>query len=73
MLRNICRVKGQEENVLRGFGLVVGLAGTGEAADPATMRALARAMEIMGVPVPELPLGGGGGLKDSRRSRTSRW
>ena len=41
VLRNICRVKGQEENVLRGVGLVVGLAGTGEAADPATMRALA--------------------------------
>ena len=52
VLRNICRVKGQEENVLRGVGLVVGLAGTGEAADPATMRALARAMEIMGVPDP---------------------
>ena len=36
-LRNICRVKGQEENVLRGLGLVVGLNGTGEANDPATM------------------------------------
>ncbi len=47
-LRNICRVKGQEENVLRGLGLVVGLNGTGEANDPATMRALARSMEIMG-------------------------
>jgi flagellar P-ring protein FlgI len=64
VLRNICRVKGQEENVLRGYGLVVGLSGTGEAADPATMRALARSMEIMGVPVPEIPLAGSGGLKD---------
>jgi flagellar P-ring protein precursor FlgI len=64
VLRNICRVKGQEENVLRGMGLVVGLAGTGEAADPATMRAMLRAMEIMGLPVPELPLGAAGGLKD---------
>ena len=32
-LKNICRVKGQEENVLRGLGLVVGLNGTGEAND----------------------------------------
>ena len=60
-LRNICRIKGQEENVLQGMGLVVGLSGTGEAADPATMRALARAMDIMGVPVPELPVAQGGG------------
>ncbi|MCA9261979.1 MAG: flagellar basal body P-ring protein FlgI [Planctomycetales bacterium] len=52
-LRNICRVKGQEENVLRGLGLVIGLSGTGEANDPATMRALARALEIMGSPLPE--------------------
>ena len=33
-LKNICRIKGQEENVLRGYGLVVGLNGTGEANDP---------------------------------------
>jgi flagellar P-ring protein precursor FlgI len=64
VLRNICRVKGQEENVLRGVGLVVGLAGTGEAADAATMRALARAMEIMGAPIPELPIGQPNGLKE---------
>ena len=50
-LKNICRVKGQEENVLRGQGLVVGLNGTGEANDPMTMRAIARAMEIMGNPM----------------------
>jgi len=55
-LRNICRVKGQEENVLRGLGLVIGLNGTGDAADPATMRALARAMEVMGSPIPEAAL-----------------
>lgn len=55
-LRNIARIKGQEENVLRGLGLVVGLNGTGEAGDPATMRALARAMEVMGSPVPEAAL-----------------
>lgn len=64
MLRDICRVKGQEENVLRGMGLVVGLAGTGEANDAATMRALARAMEVMGAPIPEMPLGGAKGLKE---------
>lgn len=50
-LRNICRVKGQEENVLRGFGLVVGLNGTGEANDLATMRALHQSLEVMGNPV----------------------
>lgn len=47
-LKNICRLKGQEENVLRGLGLVVGLNGTGEPNDPATMRALARAIQHMG-------------------------
>jgi flagellar P-ring protein precursor FlgI len=50
-LKDICRVKGQEENTLRGMGLVVGLNGTGEANDAATMRAMARAMEILGNPV----------------------
>jgi flagellar P-ring protein FlgI len=64
VLRDICRVKGQEENVLRGMGLVVGLAGTGAANDPATMRSLARAMEIMGAPIPQMPLGQSNGLKD---------
>jgi flagellar P-ring protein FlgI len=50
-LKNICRIKGQEENILRGWGLVVGLNGTGEANDGPTMRAVARAMEIMGNPL----------------------
>ncbi len=50
-LKNICRVKGQEENTLRGWGLVVGLNGTGEVNDGPTMRAIARAMEIMGNPI----------------------
>ena len=39
ILKNFCRVKGQEENVLRGVGLVVGLNGTGEVNDGPTMRA----------------------------------
>lgn len=50
-LKNICRVKGQEENTLRGWGLVVGLNGTGEPNDPPTMRALAQAMAAMGNPL----------------------
>lgn len=50
-LKNICRIKGQEENVLRGYGLVVGLNGTGEANDVITMQAIARSMEIMGNPL----------------------
>lgn len=50
-LANISRLKGQEENVLRGVGLVVGLNGTGESNDPATMRALSRVLELMGNPV----------------------
>lgn len=50
-LRNICRLKGQEENVLRGLGLVVGLNGTGEAGDRSTMQAIGRAMELLGSPV----------------------
>jgi flagellar P-ring protein precursor FlgI len=47
-LKNICRIKGQEEIVLRGQGLVVGLNGTGEANDPITMEFIARAIEVMG-------------------------
>src|SRR5437667_9568380 len=50
-LKNICRIKGQEENVLRGVGLVVGLNGTGEVNDGPTMRAIARSLELMGNPV----------------------
>src|SRR5690606_27262258 len=50
-LRNICRVKGQEENVLQGLGLVGGLNGTGEPGDALTMRSMARAMELLGSPV----------------------
>ncbi len=67
VLRNICRIKGQEENVLRGLGLVVGLNGTGELNDPATMRALARAMEIMGGPIPQTGLPGTENLRELQR------
>jgi flagellar P-ring protein precursor FlgI len=60
VLRNICRVKGQEENVLRGMGLVVGLNGTGASGDAPTMRALASAMGILGSPIPNDILSEGG-------------
>jgi flagellar P-ring protein precursor FlgI len=66
-LRNICRVKGQEENVLRGLGLVVGLNGTGEANDAQTMRALARALEVMGNPIPQMGLPGQGSLDELKK------
>ena len=49
-MRDICRVKGQEQNTLQGLGLVVGLNGTGDGDTPST-RALARMMELMGSPV----------------------
>jgi flagellar P-ring protein precursor FlgI len=50
-LRDICRVKGQEENTLQGIGLVVGLKGTGDSDVAPTARALARMMELMAHPV----------------------
>ena len=52
LIKNICRVKGQEENTLQGLGLVVGLKGTGDGGSylPA-IRSLARAMELMGSPL----------------------
>jgi flagellar P-ring protein FlgI len=45
---DICRVKGQEENLLHGFGLVTGLKGTGDSDMRATQRALAHYMELLG-------------------------
>jgi flagellar P-ring protein precursor FlgI len=68
-LKNICRIKGQEENTLRGIGLVVGLNGTGEANDPLTMRALGRSMEVMGNPL--AMNGQGANLDDLRRMKNS--
>jgi flagellar P-ring protein FlgI len=47
-LRDICRLKGQEENTLQGLGLVVGLKGTGDDKLKPTARALARMMQLMG-------------------------
>jgi len=45
---DICRIKGQEENVLHGMGLVVGLKGTGDGDNKTTLRALAHYMEVLG-------------------------
>src|SRR4029453_12192317 len=45
---DICRIKGQEENVLHGMGLVVGLKGTGDGDNKPTMRALGHYMELLG-------------------------
>ena len=70
-LKNICRVKGQEENVLRGLGLVVGLNGTGEAGDGPTMRAMARAMEIMGSPLAVSGPGGQRALEELRNIKNA--
>lgn len=71
VLRNICRVKGQEKNTLRGYGLVVGLAGTGEAGDMGTMRALARSMEIMGAAIPEIPVPGSSGIRELEKIKNA--
>ena len=70
-LRNICRVKGQEENILRGLGLVVGLNGTGEVNDPSTMRALARSMEIMGSPVTQQGLPGSASFDELKKVKNA--
>lgn len=55
-IRDICRVKGQEENTLQGLGLVVGLKGTGDG-EVTTQRALAKTMATMGVPLSQAPGG----------------
>lgn len=49
-VRDICRIKGQEENTLQGEGLVIGLKGTGDS-DPATLRLMAKIMERVGNPL----------------------
>ena len=61
-LKDICRVKGQEENVLQGMGLVVGLKGTGDGGQfLPTMRLVASALQVTGNPV-----GGPLELKDAK-------
>jgi flagellar P-ring protein FlgI len=50
-LSSICRVKGQEERVLQGQGIVVGLAGTGDGGLPSTRRSINALLEKMGNPL----------------------
>lgn len=45
---DVARIKGQEENVLHGMGLVVGLKGTGDGDNKVTLRALAQYMDLLG-------------------------
>ena len=52
-IRDICRVKGQEENTLQGMGLVVGLQGTGDGDARPTRQAMAKLMTVMGSPLPQ--------------------
>ena len=47
-LRDVCRLKGQEENTLQGLGLVVGLKGSGDGSLKPMTRALAQTMQLMG-------------------------
>lgn len=47
-IKDICRLKGQEENTLQGLGVVVGLKGTGDGDSKPTTKALARIMQLMG-------------------------
>jgi len=51
ILKDICRVKGQEENTLHGIGLVVGLNGTGDGQFLPSMNALAKIMTVTGEPL----------------------
>jgi flagellar P-ring protein FlgI len=52
LLKNICRIKGQEENTLQGLGIVVGLKGSGDGANfYPTIRTLAKVMTVMGSPL----------------------
>jgi len=56
VIGDFCEVKGQDEIALHGFGLVVGLKGTGDGDKPAT-RALAATMMNMGSAVPRTDVG----------------
>jgi flagellar P-ring protein FlgI len=50
-LASICRVKGQEERVLQGQGIVVGLSGTGDGNLASTRRSISTLLEKMGNPL----------------------
>lgn len=70
LLKSICRVKGMEEVTLQGLGLVVGLKGTGDGADSLpTIRAMARTMELMGMPLSPANAKGQGGLRELKDAK----
>lgn len=50
-IKDIASIKGVRENVLIGYGLVVGLNGTGDGNNPATGASLKRMLEKLGVKV----------------------
>jgi len=54
---DVARIKGQEENVLHGMGLVVGLKGTGDGDNKVMLRALAHYMELLGHRLASSPSG----------------
>ena len=63
-LRNICRVRGQEEITLQGLGIVAGLDGTGDGGNfLPTVRSLAMMMQLLGTPLGEQ---GTSELKDAK-------
>jgi flagellar P-ring protein precursor FlgI len=63
-LRNICRVRGQEEITLHGLGIVAGLDGTGDGGNfLPTVRSLATMMQLLGRPLGE---DGASELKDAK-------
>ena len=47
-IKDIVSVQGVRSNQIVGYGLVIGLNGTGEANDPTTMLAIQRAVEVLG-------------------------
>ena len=47
---DVSHIKGQEGDTLTGFGLVVGLSGTGDGSTP-TLRAYAKFLEQLGTPL----------------------
>jgi flagellar P-ring protein precursor FlgI len=50
-IKDLCRLKGQEENTLQGFGFVVGLKGTGDGDNKPMTRMLATMMQKMGAQI----------------------
>ena len=62
-LKDICRIKGQEENTLHGLGIVVGLRHRRRRSFLPTIRSLAMAMQLMGNPIGS---GGQAELKDAK-------